>query len=177
MFRLLTLSFGSSHLTLVFLYSTHPRCVSSLCLCTSPLVSLYLSHTPTLSFLLSLSLSGRGVWGEAGLFASHGFLRWLGYTHCHTACQRMVCVSHRLLLLPHCMAWYLGCVIRTVWLCVFNSDKCCQWATFVLYLYCFFAPPAGEKWFISPWMWFLFFSLHSLYNFCLMCGDFVASCH
>ena len=90
--------FVSSHITLLFPYLPHPRCVSR------PSVSLLTYHTPTLSFFLSLSLSGRDVWGEAGLFASNGFLRWLGYTHCHTACQRMVCVSQRLLLSTHCMA-------------------------------------------------------------------------
>lgn len=176
MFRLLTLSFGLSHLTLVFLYSTHPRCVSSLCLCTSPLVSLYLSHTPTLSFLLSLSLR-EGCMGRG-----------------RPLCLSWILTMVRLHPLSHCMSAHGMCVPPAAspaslhglisWLCNKNCGSVCLTVTSVvneLPLYCictvFFAPPAGEKWFISPWMWFLFFSLHSLYNFCLMCGDFVASCH
>lgn len=120
--HLLTFSFGCSHITLAFLFLTHPCCVLS--------ISFGLSF-PTALFCLSLS--GRDVWGEAGFFASHGLLWWLGHTHCHTACQRMVCVFHPLHLPPKCMALYCGCVTTTVTFCVFNDDHCCQLVLFWLF--------------------------------------------
>lgn len=87
---------------------------SIFCLLTS------LSHTPTSSFFFS----GRDVWGEAGLFAFNGFLRWLGYTHCHTACQRMVCVLVPAAPPDSLHGLMCSCVISNcVQLCVLNSDQ------------------------------------------------------
>lgn len=93
------LYFHCSVLPSLFFLFLSPRCLlgfshnvcffkrlSAVCLSVSPL-----------SHILALSFSGRDVWGEAGLFAPHGFIQWLGYTYCPTACQSMVCLSQRLL--------------------------------------------------------------------------------
>lgn len=68
----------------------------SVTLCVSLTNSLlcHLSVSPLLH-ILALSFSGRDVWGEAGLFAPHGVIQWLGHTYCHTACQSMVCLSQQ----------------------------------------------------------------------------------
>ena len=161
---LFLLSFTS--FTLHPLPSLTPSTLCALFLSLSSSFCLNLSHT--LPFSRSFSLSGRDVWGEAGLFASNGFLRWLGYTHCHTACQRMVCVS------PGCCSqltvWpdILCCVVQ-LWICVW---QCFQWASVILYLNVLFLLPllvksVSELYLSSPQMCF--------FSHCTVCVIFVWS--
>lgn len=135
MFRLLTLSFGFSHLTLVFLYSTHHRCVS-----VRLLWSLFIYHTLLLSFLLSLSLR-EGCMGRG-----------------RPLCLSWILTMVRLHPLSHCMSAHGMCVPPAAppaslhgliyWLCNKNCDFVCLTVTSVvneLPLYCictgFFCSP------------------------------------
>ncbi len=82
----------------------------------------HLFNAFSLSFFLCQSLflwlSGRNVWGEAGLFASVGLLWWLGHSPSPplSAWARMVCVS------TFCMAfmWIFKCMCAAPCICGSN---------------------------------------------------------